>query len=236
VLSSDMTLSEQRVPDPGKEIFHCRPVPLLNFFAMRYQGALPSVRLLRVLGSAIVLIAETIIFAGLPTVLLLLVFSFVLGPKEPSWARNLCFAVLTVSCPFAVWWFWGAPRGDKLVIDEREFRWRISLVCWEWFRARGSVPVSELESFSYRSDCFDIKPSEYGKTTAEKLNKILLELDMSRYSIRFHLRNGKEITIEKFFARFEPADLHRFLAHLTNIAQRHEIVVASTQPGPEMAV
>jgi len=197
---------------------------------MRYQGTFPSGSQLRFLEPVIAItmpITQTLLLAGLPTVLSIFFFQFALGPHEPAWSRNLCFVILALSCPFAIWWFWLAPQGDKLVVYEREFRWRISLVYWEWFRAGGCVRTEELEAFSYRSDCFDAAPSECGKTTAEKLTRILLELDMLRHDLKFHLRNGKAITVEKFFARFDPADLQRFLTHLATFAERHEITVAS---------
>jgi len=181
---------------------------------------------------------ETMILAGLPTVLLAFVFQFVLGlkpPNEPSWVRNLYFAILAVSCPFAVWWSWIRPLADKLVVCEREFSWRVSLIRWEWFSSRGRVHATQLEGFSYRSDCFDADPSECGKTTAEKLNRILLELDLSRHDLKFHLRNGTEITVEKFFARFEHADLQRFLEHLATFAEPHEVVVPSANARAEIA-
>jgi hypothetical protein len=171
---------------------------------------------------------EMMIFAGLPTVLLIFVFQVVFGlkpPHEPSWVRNLYFGIPVISFPFAVWWFLVSPHADKLVLSERDFRWRISLVRAEWFRARGHVHMDELEGFSYRSDCFAAEPSDCGKTTAEKLNRILLELNLSRHDIKFHLTNGSEITVERMLARFKQPDLVRFLEHLATSAQRHEIMV-----------
>jgi hypothetical protein len=75
------------------------------------------------------------------------------------------------------------------------------------------------ETFSYRSDSLGAEPVECGKTTNEKLTRILVQLSVSRHDISFHLKNDKDIVFEKFFARFDHDDLQRFLDHLAMVAE-----------------
>jgi len=54
-------------------------------------------------------VMESMIPAGLPTVLSIFVLQVILGlkpPHEPPWVSPFCFAVLAVSIPIAFWWRW----------------------------------------------------------------------------------------------------------------------------------
>jgi hypothetical protein len=216
----------------GRELFRCRPRPLWQFFALRYQGALPTFKWLRFLNPVITVvspIAESFTIACLPGILMILLLQFGLGlkpPNEPSWVRPFYVAFLAVSVPLILWWHWATPRNDGVAVCERGFRWRISLSRWDWLRSQGSIPINKLESFSYRSDCFEAEPVDTGKTTADKLERILLELALGRHAIAFNLKTGDQIVVEHFFARFAPDDLQRFLAHLATVAEAHRISVA----------
>ena len=226
-------MAEQDTIDPewGRVLFRCRPRPLRGYFKLSYQGVLPQIKWLKFLTPAIVgtsPVAESMVLAGLPTILSIFVLQVILGlkpPNEPSWVRPFCFTVLAISIPVAFWWCWIAPRKDVVVVGERGFRWHISWSCWNWFPSRGSVAIGDLEAFSYRSDCFGPEPVEWGKTTTEKLNRLVLEVYLSHYDIGFHLKNDKNIVVEKFFARFEQEDLRRFLDHLAATAEPHQVTV-----------
>jgi hypothetical protein len=215
----------------GRELFCCRPRSLRSYFQLSYQGALPQLKWLKFLTPAIVVVSpmvESLVLAGLPTMLSIFVLQVVLGlkpPHEPVWVRPFCFAVPAISIPVTFWWCWIAPRKDVVVVGERGFRWRVSWSNWNWFRSRGSVAVNDLEAFSFRSDCFSSEPLECGNTLAEKLKRIQLESDLSHYDMAFHLKNDRSVVVGKFFARFEPDDLQRFLDHLATIAEPIKIAV-----------
>jgi len=173
-------------------------------------------------------VAESLILGCLPMVLSIFVLQVLLGlkpPHEPSWVRPSCFAVLTVSIPVAMWWCWIAPRKDDVIVYERGFRWQVSWSRWNWFRSRGSVAFTDLEAFSYRSDCFGPEPRDWGKTAGEKLSRLWLEVNLSHYDIAFHVKNHRDIVVEKFFARFNQDDLQRFLDHMSILAEPHRIAV-----------
>jgi hypothetical protein len=218
-------------PELGRELFRCRPKSLWSFFALRYQGALPAFKWLNFLNPIIAVtspIAESFVLAFMPTILAIFVLQVIFGlkpPHEPLWVRPFCFAVLAISVPVALWWHWVAPRKDFVIVHEHGFRWRASLSRRDWFRSRGIVANSELEAFSCRSDCFASEPVEVGKTTSEKLSRIWLELNLSRHDVGFHLKDNRDIVVEKFFARFDQDDLRRFLDHLATVAQPHRIAV-----------
>jgi hypothetical protein len=216
---------------PGRELFRCRPKPLRDYFALRYQGELPGFASARFLNSIIATISpfiQNLLLAGLPTIGVIFVLQVVLGlkpPHEPGWVRPACFAVLALSVPTSIWWCWFAPRRDVVIVSENGFRWRISLCRVEWFGSRGTFRFTELKGLSYRSDSFDAEPRDCGKTTSEKLARLLLEASLSRHDIRFELKDGREVVAERFFARFEEKDLRRFLQHLGSLAEEHRIEV-----------
>jgi hypothetical protein len=226
-------MTEPNTADPGlgQVLFHCRPKPLRGYFALVNQGALPPFRKLKFLHAVIVMISpvcESLILAGMPMVLSIFVLQVILGlkpPHEPSWVRPFIFAVLAVSVPIAGWWCWLAPRKDCVMVHERGFRWQVSWCHWNWLRLRGGVAISDLKSFSYRSDCFESEPVDFGKTTADKFTRLVLEVCLSRYDITFHLNNDQNITVGRFFARFNEADVQRFLDHLATHAEAHRINV-----------
>jgi hypothetical protein len=215
----------------GQELFGCRPRSLHGYSSLRFQGALPMFASLKWLDRVIGItspIADSLILAGLPAICLIFVLQVILDlkpPHEPPWVRPLVFAVLTVSILVSVWWCWIAPRKDHLTVYERGFSWQVSLTRWDWFRSRGCVDLSDLSSFSYRSDCLTTEPLEPGQTTSEKLARILLELNLSRHDARIHLHNMQDIVIEKLFARFDADDLQRFIDHLTAVTEVHSIKV-----------
>jgi hypothetical protein len=226
-------MEERNAADPelGKELFRCRPKLLRDFFALRYQGALPSYKWLNFLKPALVItspILETLILTGLPTILLIFLLQVILGlkpPTEPVWVRPVCFAALVIPFPVMIWWYWIAPCNDDVIVYERGFRWRISLSRWEWFRSQGSVIISDLKAFSYRSDCFEPESVDWGKTHNDRLARLRLEVNLSHYDIAFHLKNESNIVVEKFFARFDQADVPRLLDHLATSAERLKITV-----------
>jgi len=216
----------------GQELFRCRAKPLLRFFVLRYQGSFPPPPALKSINRLVILspFLEPLVLAGIPLVLAVFLFEFVFGlkpPNRPAWLVPFCLAVLAVSLVIAIWWFWISPQKDSVIVHEQAFRWRISLCRNEWFRSQGSITTIELEAFSYRTDCFDREPVGCGKSTADKLTRILLELNLSRHDLGFHFRNGEYKIIERFFARFEPDDLKQFLAHLATIAEARLIAVQS---------
>ena len=226
-----MTRVSGSEPGPGRELFRCRPNSLPEYSRLRFQGVFPASASLKWVDRVTTItspIAESLILAGMPTILLILLLQVILNlkpPHEPFWVRPLCFVVLALSVPMSIWWCWIAPRKDGVVVYERGFHWQVSLNRWTWLRSRGSAAFSDLEKFSYRSDCFTPEPLEAGKTTGEKLGRLLLELNLSRYDIGFHFKGNQDIVVEKFFARFERADLQRFLDHLASIAEPHRISV-----------
>jgi hypothetical protein len=217
----------------GPELLRCRPKPLWKFFSLHYQGMLPPFKWCRFLNPIITVtspIADSFIAACLPLVLSGFLFQVVLGlkpPDEPSWTRPFYIACLAISAPLILWWYWASPRNDGVTVCERGFRWRISLSRWNWFRSEGTIAFDQLESFSYRSDCFDEAPIDSGKTTAQMLERLWLELHLGRHDIAFHLKNGDEKVVEHFFARLEPNDLERLLAHLATVAESHRILVVA---------
>jgi hypothetical protein len=171
---------------------------------------------------------QNIVLAGSPTIILIFLLQFILGlepPHEPSWVRPLCFAVLALSVPLSVWCCWLVPGSDSVTVYEWGYRWRVSLSRWEWFPSSGALAFANLESFSYRSDRFTPEPSEPGNTTAEKFARILLDLNLLRHGIAFHLKNGKDVIVEEFFSRFDQRDLEHFLQHLATYVQPHPIEV-----------
>jgi hypothetical protein len=218
-------------PELGQVLFRCRPESLRRYLVLSNQGVFPPVRGLKFLNRiapAILPIAETIILAGLPMVLVVFVLQVILGlkpPNEPSWTRPLCAGVLTFSVPFSVWWNWIAPRRDGIIVCERGFRWQLSLSSWEWLRSQGCLATDNIEAFSYRSDCFESQPVDCGKSPAAELTRILLELNLARHDIAFHLKNKSEVVVGKFFARFNHDDLRRFLDHLGTMAEPRRVVV-----------
>src|SRR5436190_1607512 len=131
----------------------CRPRPLRSFFNLRYQGSLPGFAWMKPLQPVIAIaspLAQTVMLAGLPTILLIFLFQALPGlkqPHQPEWVRALCFTVLVISCPLSVWWCWFSPRADFVTLSERHLSWRVSLSRWEWFRSRGCLAVAELASF-----------------------------------------------------------------------------------------
>jgi hypothetical protein len=226
-------MTEPKAADPelGQVLFRCRPKSLRGYFTLRFQGALPPFKWLKFLHPVIAItspVAESLVLAGLPTVLSIFVLQVLIGlkpPHEPSWVNPFCFTVLAVSIPVAMWWCWIAPRKDGVTVHERGFHWQISWSCWNWFRSRGNVAISDLDAFSYRSDCFGTEPVDVGKTTGEKLSRLWLEVNLSHYDITFHLKNNRNITVEGFFARFKQDDLQRFLDHIATHADPHRIAV-----------
>lgn len=215
----------------GQELFGCRPRSLHGYSSLRFQGAFPMFASLKWLDQVIAItssVAESLILAGLPAIFLIFVLQVILNlnpPHEPSWVRPLVLAVLAVSILLSVWWCWIAPRKDYLTVYERGFCWQVSLTRWNWFRSRGYVDYEDLVKFSYRSDCLTIEPLEPGKTTGEKLSRILLELNLSRHDVSFHLNNKRDIVVEKLLARFDQDDLQRFLEHLATVAEPNRITV-----------
>ena len=211
------------------EPFVCRPRKLQSFFRLRYQGTFPPSRWTKRLVPIVAVtspLSETILLAGLPMISLIFLFELVPGlqaPHQPFWVRPLCFAVLVISCPGAVWWYWISPRYDSIAICDGKLRWRLSFSCWEWFRASGSLPLDTLSSFSYRSDGLEPEASNCGKSTEEKFARLLLEINLSRHDLALHLKSGKTIVLEKLLARFETDDLRLLFDRLGVLAERQEI-------------
>jgi hypothetical protein len=226
-----MTKANATDPELGQELFRCRPTSLQVYSSLRFQGAFPAYASLKWMDRVTAVVSpvtENLLLAGLPTILSILILQVILGlkpPHEPVWVRPFCFAILAASVPLSVWWCWIAPRKDRLVVYERGFRWQVSLNHYTWCRSRGSVAFSDLETFSYRSDCFATEPLDTGKATGEKLGRILLELKLARLDAGFHLQSNQDIVVEKLFARFDQDDLQRFLNHLATIAEPHRITL-----------
>src|SRR5436305_394195 len=81
-ITQRMTEPNPRFPDLGRQIFRCRPKPLRTFFALRCQGSFPLFRWWNSLNPIIVgtsSIAETLILAGMPTILLIFVLQIIFG-------------------------------------------------------------------------------------------------------------------------------------------------------------
>ena len=211
------------------EQFVCRPRSLRNFLRLRHQGAFPPFRWMKPLWPTIEItspLMETIILACLPTILLIFLFEMIPGlkaPHQPAWVRPVCFASLVISSPLSVWWYWFSPRNDFVTISAGYLRWRVSLSRWEWFRSRGSLALDALTAFSYRSDGLVSEPVDCGRTTAEKLARLVLEVNLSRHDLAIHDKNGKTVVIEKLLARFEPEDLRTLFDQLCSSAERQEI-------------
>ena len=224
-------MAEQRGqgPELAPEHLVCRPRKLRSFFHLRYQGALPSFRWMKPLSPIIEItspLMETIILACLPTILLIFLFEMIPGlkaPHQPVWVRPVCFAVLVISWPVSVWWYWFSTRNDFVAISEGYLRWRVSLSRWEWFRSRGCLALGALAAFSYRSDGLVPEPVDCGKTTAEKFARLVLEVNLSRHDLALHLKEGKTIVVEKLLARFETEDLRTLFDRLSAFSERREI-------------
>src|SRR5258707_7034000 len=63
------------------------------------------------------------------------------------------------------------------------------------------------------------------KATPHSCGILILDLHLARHDIGFHLKNNKEIVVEKFFARFDPGGLHLFFNQLSTAARAHQITV-----------
>jgi len=212
-------------PTLGNVLFRCRPNSLRTFFSLRDQGPFPPFKWVRRLGPFMAItsaVAESIVLGGIPTVLLIFVFEVLFGlkpPHQPGWVRPVCFVTLFISLPVSLWWYWIAPRKDSVTVCEWGFSWRISHAHWGWFRSHGHVVLSELEAFTWRSDCLAPEAVDWGTTTADKLGRIWLELSLSRRSVAFHLKGERTIVAEELFSRFHPEDVRRFLDHLAAFAE-----------------
>jgi hypothetical protein len=168
------------------------------------------------------------ILAGMPLVLTVFVLQVILGlkpPNEPRWIIWLYSSILAVSIPWTAWFYWVTPAKDSVLVYETGFHWRISHSHLGWFPSKGKLHNDDLKGFSYRSDCFEREAIDCGKTTSEKLARIWLEVNLSHHDLCFHLKNGRDLTAPKFFARFCPDDLHRFLDHLSTFAEVNQIQV-----------
>src|SRR6266699_2041643 len=100
-------MSELSAADPelGRDLFHCRARPLRSFFVLRYQGSLPLPGRLNPLSPFLAVtsaVMESLLLAGVPTILLIFGIQVVLGlkpPNEPLWVRPVCFAFLALAAP-----------------------------------------------------------------------------------------------------------------------------------------
>lgn len=173
-------------------------------------------------------ILETMILAGMPIALTAFVLQVILRlkpPNEPPWLFSLYALILAVSIPFATWFYWVTPASDRVLVYERGLYWKISHTRLGWFPTMGKLYNDELKGISYRSDCFERETIDCGKTTPERLARIWLDVNLSHHDLCFHLKNGRDLTAPKFFARFCADDLHRFLEHVSRFAEANQVQV-----------
>jgi hypothetical protein len=227
-IDEHMVARQNACSDFGPELFRCRLRSLGAFFRLRYQGTLPSwgSKVVTSLNAITSPVLNTVILSCLPAIILIFTLQFGFGitsSKQEVWVLPVFLAVLVISSAAAIWWLWLVPLRDYVIVSENGFRWQLSLSRWECFPSQGSLSTAELKAFSYRSDCFEAEPLDFGKSAQEKLERICLEANLGRHDMACHLKNDKNIVLKKFFARFEPDDLRRFLDHLATFAERRLI-------------